>query len=122
MNDIRKLMEAIDKIDEAYDDRVGRLGEIYEEMMELVHEAEALVRGTSEERAASGYWLAQLKMALDNNHGYLGSGSHTLQDTIEALEAEDEEHDEQVGMDGDDDDDDDEDDGSLEYARKMNEM
>lgn len=119
MNDIRKLMEAINRIDEGYDDRIEQLVDIYEQIKDLVYEAENLVRGTSEEDRARSYWVAQIKMALDNDHGYLGSGSHTLKDTIETLEAEGEEHDERIGM---DDDEDDEDDGSLEYARKANEM
>lgn len=72
-------------------ERATELLEIYEEMKQLVRRAGRLVRGTAEEDRATSYWLAQLKIALDDEHGYLARGSVTMRSTIEALEGSDEE-------------------------------
>lgn len=68
------------------DNKAERLMEIKEEMLELLDEARMLVRGTHEEDRAGAYWLAHIRMALDNEHNYLGRGGCTMQSTIEALE------------------------------------
>jgi hypothetical protein len=79
-----------------------RLEEIREEMLELLSEAEEVARQTAKaagqrviyERAAA-YWIPQIKIALKNDHGYLGSSMCSLEDTIkdldELLELEEEE-------------------------------
>lgn len=65
--------------------RADELEEIFEELGEILHRAEALVRGTTEEYRADAYWLAQMKIALSNDHQFLGGAGHTLRDTIDAL-------------------------------------
>jgi hypothetical protein len=78
-------------------EQLERLVEIKEEIRELLDEAYGLVRGTSEEARAKGYWYAHARMALDNDHDYLGRGGYTLQETIDALEeGQDEENEEEV--------------------------
>ena len=61
---------------------VERLLEIKDEIGDLVEEAFRLVPSADRPRAKS-YWYAQIIMALDDDHEFLGSGSHTLQDTID---------------------------------------
>jgi len=75
----------------ATSERVERLIEIKEEMLELLRETTQLTRGTTEEDRARSYWQAHLRMALDDEHGYLGGSMCTLQDTINALDGEEEE-------------------------------
>lgn len=70
------------------DDRVARLVEIKEEMLELLRETQSLLRGTGEEERARSYWYAHIRMALDDDHSYLGGSMCTLQDSIDALETE----------------------------------
>jgi len=67
-----------------------RLEEIKDEISELLEEAaDLLPRGIMRDRA-NAYWYAQIRMALDDDHEYLGSGSHTIQDSIDELNGEDE--------------------------------
>lgn len=67
----------------------NRFAEIKDEIKALLREAIGIVRdnrdSVSEERAKA-YWYAQIAMALDDDHGYLGSGSYTMLDTAEELE------------------------------------
>lgn len=70
----------------AYDEKVARLHEIHEEMMNLLDEARRLVAGTPEEERAKGYWLAHIRCALDNDHHFLGGSMLTMKDTIDSLE------------------------------------
>jgi hypothetical protein len=67
----------------------NRFAEIKDEIKELLREAIGIVRdnrdSVSEDRAKA-YWYAHITMALDDDHGYLGSGSYTMQDTAEELE------------------------------------
>ncbi len=69
-------------------EKADRLIGIQQEIKELADEALGLVRGTDEFEAAKAYWYAQITMALNNNHGYLGSGSCTMNDSAEALTEE----------------------------------
>ena len=66
----------------------GELTEIHEQMTELVRMAERLLRQAPDltYRRAHGYWLAQITMALSDDHDYLGRGTITMQDTIRELE------------------------------------
>ena len=63
---------------------------MYEQMKELVQQADRLVAGTYAYDRAHGYWIAQIRCALDNEHGYMSRGSCTMKDTIEELEVQDE--------------------------------
>lgn len=66
-------------------EKLERLTEIKEEILALLREAETLVRGTKEENRARAYWTAQIRIALDDDHGYMARGSCTLQSTIDSL-------------------------------------
>jgi len=76
-------------IDEAKREAVDRLGEIQGEMLELLDEADRILRhdigGMIYERARS-YWLAHVKMALTKEHGYLGGSMVDFEDTIKEAE------------------------------------
>jgi hypothetical protein len=72
-------------------EKVERLTQIQEQLFELYEEAREIVRGTSEEECAKGYWLASIRCALDDGHSYLGKERHTMQETIDALDFEVEE-------------------------------
>jgi hypothetical protein len=65
---------------------VDRLSEIKDEIKYLVEEARVLVHSTSEDARSKAYWYAHITMALDDDHEFLGSGSHTMQDTIDNLD------------------------------------
>ena len=68
-----------------------RILEITEEIIDLVEEAMSLVRrvGTPEEIArARSYWLGHIRMSLNEDHGYMGSGTCTMEDTARELMAE----------------------------------
>jgi hypothetical protein len=71
---------------------VDRLLQIKDEIKELAHEIKELAQEAygltpqDSKRIAKAYWYAQLIMALDDDHEFLGSGSHTLQDTIDDAE------------------------------------
>ena len=69
-------------------EKLERLIEIKEELGELLREAERLTRGTREEERAHAYWLAHMKIALDDEHGYINRGMCTMQNTLDALESE----------------------------------
>ena len=68
-------------------DLLEHFEDLYERMTSLVGElsdaASQLPDGTDDR--AKAYWVAQLQMALNDDHSYLGSGSHTLWDTLEEL-------------------------------------
>jgi hypothetical protein len=67
-------------------EKIDRLLGIQEEMKKLLREAEQLLRGTAEENRARGNWMAHIRRALDDDHGFLGGSMLTMQDTIEALD------------------------------------
>ena len=73
------------------------LGEIYEEMKELIDQADKICRGAFSHdvryQRAKGYWIAQIRMALDNDHSYMGAGGSTMEDTIKELDPEEEDFD-----------------------------
>jgi len=73
-----------DELNESAD----RLEEIIKEIKELLGEAAELVQDTETECRAEAYWMAQIEVALDNDHGYLASGSVTMQDSADELREE----------------------------------
>jgi hypothetical protein len=68
---------------------LDRLKEIQGEMLELLDEADRILRhdfkGMIYERAKS-YWLAHVKMALTKDHGYLGGSMCDFEDTLKEAE------------------------------------
>ena len=71
------------------DEALDRLKEIQTEMLELLDEADRILRhdigGMIYERARS-YWLAHVKMALTKDHGYLGGSMCDFEDTLKEIE------------------------------------
>lgn len=69
--------------------RIIRLNQIKTEIRDLLDEAGRLVRHEAESpitwERAKGYWYAQIAMALDTEHDYLGNSMVTMQDTINEL-------------------------------------
>jgi hypothetical protein len=74
-------------------EKCERLFAIKQEMLKLLRETRDIVKGTEEEATADSYWLANIRCALDSNHSYLDR-SETMQDSIDALEADANEEDE----------------------------
>ncbi len=69
-----------------------RLLEISEEMHVLLGEAMRIVRqcATDTERdRAKGSWYAQIAMALNEDHEFVGSSLCTMEDTARELESDD---------------------------------
>ena len=72
--------------------KTQRLDEIKDELLELLDEAEDIVRDldTAPDKMtynrAYAYWIPQLTMALTNEHEWLGSCSVCLEETIEDLD------------------------------------
>ncbi len=64
-----------------------RLVEIKDEIKDLLEQAERLIRATGlPYDRARAYWLAAIKMNLDNEHDFLGSSMNTMQETIDELD------------------------------------
>ena len=101
VRNMRKLIESVngmtdqDMLREYSEDEgvVEELEYIQEQMLDLLGQAENIVRGTSEASSAQAYWLAHIETALTNEHGYLGGSMTTMQDTIDALRDGDEDED-----------------------------
>lgn len=70
-----------------------RLEEIRLSMLEMFGEAKQIVRGASSStyERAKAYWLAQVEMALTNDHSFLGSAGVSMEDTIKEIEPDGEE-------------------------------
>ncbi len=98
-NEMRKLMEAIQGVENDFDKSVEVLGEDHNDMEDIINElsdikeqikglaydAGSLVDGTDERDSARSYWIGHILGALDSESEY-GSGSMvTMQDTIDAL-------------------------------------
>ena len=68
-----------------------RILAISEEIVDLLEEAMGLVRhvGTPTEIArARSYWLGHIRMSLNDDHGFMGRGTCTMEDTARELMAE----------------------------------
>lgn len=59
------------------------LDEIKEEFMDLISRAKEILRDTHEADIAHVTWLAEIRIALDADHDYLGGASRTMQETID---------------------------------------
>ena len=64
--------------------KIARLNEIKEEILDLLHEAVSLVRGTCEEQRAN-HWYATVCTALDKDNTQGDDSTITMQETIDAL-------------------------------------
>ena len=106
MNDMRKLMEAVEcaqggtsvGLSEAAElsEAANELSDIYEQLKELVDSAKSIVdQNLAHDYSAHGrarYWISALESALDDQHQWLGGSQFTLLDTIEELQHSDDEH------------------------------
>ena len=70
-----------------------RFQEIIGDIKGLIEEAIELVPDHARARAES-YWYAQIAMALDEDHGYMGGCMCSMQDTLEDFNDIDDEDDE----------------------------
>jgi len=69
---------------------IDELREIQMQMLECLEQAKALIKQSGQEmtlQRAESYWLAHAKMALTNDHGYLGGSMCSMEDTIAEIEA-----------------------------------
>ncbi len=82
-----------------------RLGEIKEEIKELVREDVDLIRDTNEYERAKGYWYAHIVCALDDDHMFLGGSMVTMQNTIDSFEDDVVEEDSEGDEEGEDEED-----------------
>lgn len=74
-------------------DGVARLVEIQAEMLELLESADFIITQLANEHVhnrANAYWIPQIKMALTNEHEYLGGSMCSMQDTIDEMSPSDE--------------------------------
>ncbi len=70
-----------------------RILEIKEEIIDLVQEAMDLMRyeGTDTERErARSYWYAHIRLALDEDSGFMGRSMCTMEDSARELMADEE--------------------------------
>lgn len=75
-----------------------RLTQIQIEMNKLLDESIKLVRRSGdrlEYERALAYWHPQIQMALNNEHNYVGSSGHTLEQTIASLSTDEEDEEEE---------------------------
>lgn len=71
-----------------------RLYEIQHELEALVEESTELLRDLGDRSVllrAESYWLAQIRIAIGGDHGYLGGAGCSLEDTLIELEQNEEE-------------------------------
>ncbi|MDP2433513.1 MAG: hypothetical protein Q8O33_16030 [Pseudomonadota bacterium] len=69
---------------------VDELREIQVQMLESLDQAKALIKQSGQEmtlQRAESYWLAHARIALTNDHAYLGGSMCSMEDTIAEIEA-----------------------------------
>ncbi len=77
---------------------IDELREIQAQMLECLEQAKTLIKQSGQEmtlQRAESYWLAHAKMALTNDHGYLGGSMVSMEDTIAEIEAAAEDEDDE---------------------------
>lgn len=70
------------------DEDIKRLKEVQRKMIELLDEAEYLIRITGDGKIfdrAKAYWIPHIKMALLNDTEYVGKSMVTMEDTISEI-------------------------------------
>jgi hypothetical protein len=76
---------------------VDELREIQMQMLECLEQAKTLIKQSGQEmtlQRAESYWLAHTKIALTNDHSYLGGSMCSMEDTIAEIEEATEDDDE----------------------------
>lgn len=69
---------------------INELREIQVQMLECLDQAKALIKLSGQDmtlQRAESYWLAHAKIALTNDHSYLGGSMCSMEDTIAEIEA-----------------------------------
>lgn len=64
------------------------LRELQAQMLECLDQAKRLIEQTGQHitlQRAEAYWLAHVRIALTNDHGYLGGSMCSMEDTIEEI-------------------------------------
>ena len=69
-------------------EKANELQEILEGIQSLMDDAEYLLQGTQAESRAKAYWVAHIRMAMDDEHQYLGGSMCNIQATINELREE----------------------------------
>lgn len=94
MNDDKKLLnEMADVVKESvHDEAAEQFQYIMEQMKDLLQQAHDICKAEfgydSRYERAKGYWIAQIKMAIDDDHEYMGRGSHTMAQTLDEIKNE----------------------------------
>lgn len=86
---LEKENEEFQENDENAD--IKKLEKIRSKMLELLEEAEYIVRITGSRHIydrAKAYWIPHIKTALSNDTEYLGKSMVTMQDTISEIESQ----------------------------------
>ena len=99
MNEMRKLMESLDEIENQRDSVVenvddpaetaAALREIYEQLVDSVSELENVIRGISDHHLRERgrrMVLAHLQTALNKDHNWMGGNMSTLEEFIREVE------------------------------------
>ena len=77
---------------------IDELREIQVQMLECLEQAKTLIKQSGQEmtlQRAESYWLAHTRIALTNDHGYLGGSMCSMEDTIAEIEEATEEEDDE---------------------------
>ena len=88
MNDVDTNTDRLDEILEDLNIISGELADHLNEAEQLIREAATLRGEQLIFERAKGYWMAQIKMALSDDHDYLGGASVTFADTIKEIRDE----------------------------------
>jgi len=95
MNLIEEITKYKKLVKESFDggETLSELSECWEEMSELVERIDQALNqvrripgGDHIVSRAKSYWYANIKMALSNEHEYMGKAGCTMEDTIAELE------------------------------------
>jgi len=101
-SEFTEAMESIDCLDtpecETKAELADRLEEVKVAFMGILDHTKRMLEAArlsgvaeAEARRAESYWLAHLRIALDNEHQFLGGSMCTLQETLDELRGEDDE-------------------------------
>ena len=77
---------------------IDELREIQAQMLECLEQAKTLIKQSGPEmtlQRAESYWLAHAKIALTNDHAYLGGSMCSMEGTIAEIEAATEDEDDE---------------------------
>ncbi len=86
-----KTIEELEELQQKQED-LAELQDILDRMLDDSNRAfELYVEMGGHEERAKAYWFAQIRMALNSDHSWVGSGSVTLENAIAELDGSGEE-------------------------------